>query len=439
MHHISIIGAGYVGLVTGTCLASLGLHVICYDTDVEKIDTLARGDLPIYEPDLQYLVANCIKNERLEFTHDLKMAVECSEIIFITVNTPTLDNYECDLTHVYEAVRGIAEHINGYKLIVSKSTVPVGTGKKIEQLLREILNASGNRISFDVVSNPEFLKEGSAVYDFINADRIVIGAENEFAANVMKEVYSDQILCGVTVLVTSLETAEMIKYAANSFLAAKISFINEMAAICELYDADVTQVAKGIGLDSRIGLQFLKPGLGFGGSCFSKDVRALAGISSKKGFRPVILDGILEINRQQTDRMVQKIKNAAGDLKGKNIAMLGAAFKAGTDDIRESPSLAVIKKLIENEASVSVYDPKALNTLKKWHPELKLRYCRNAYTACSKSDCIVLATEWPEFSSLDFARLKALVRKPVFLDLRNVYQPSYVKSFGFYYEGVGIK
>lgn len=439
MHHISIIGAGYVGLVTGACLAALGMHVICYDIDGEKIDTLSKGVLPIYEPDLQYLVTNCIKNKRLEFTKDLKVAVECSEIIFITVNTPTLDNSECDLTHVYEAVRGIAEHINGYKLIVSKSTVPVGTGRGIKQMLREMLNASGNRISFDVVSNPEFLKEGSAVYDFINSDRIVIGSENEFAANIMKEVYSDQIMCGVPVLVTNLETAEMIKYAANSFLAAKISFINEMAAICELCDADVTQVAKGIGLDSRIGLQFLKPGPGFGGSCFSKDVRALAGISAKMGFRPVILDSILEINRQQTDRMLQKIKNAVGELKSKNIAVLGVAFKPGTDDIRESPSLAVINKLVEDEASVSIYDPKALNVLRKTHPGLKLHYCRNPYTACAKSDCVVLATEWPEFADLDFVRLKTLVRRPVFLDLRNVYQPSYVKSFGFYYEGVGIK
>lgn len=437
---ISIIGTGYVGLVTGICLASLGMKVICYDTDAEKIAKLQKGIVPIYEPGLISLLRKCInQKDELVFTTELNTAVEQSDIIFITVNTPTLKDNTCDLQHVFEAARGIANYMTCYKVIVNKSTVPAGTGKKVKYEIRKVLNELNKQIDFDVVSNPEFLKEGSAVYDFINTERIVIGAESEHAVHLIKDVYKNQILCNVPVIVTSIETAEMIKYASNAFLATKISFINEMAAICELCDADITEVARGMGLDSRIGSQFLHPGPGFGGSCFPKDVRALAGLAVNQGYVPHILNSVLEANSRQIDRMVDKISGAMEGLEEREIAILGIAFKPETDDLRESPALAIIHSLLDKKALIRVYDPKALENLKKEHPSLNLKYCSDAYSACAYSDCIVLATDWKEFFDLDFKRLKATVRKPVFLDLRNVFEPSYVKSFGFYYEGVGRK
>lgn len=438
--NISIIGTGYVGLVTGICLASLGMKVICCDTDEEKIAKLQKGILPVYEPDLGSLLDNCMKHkDRLDFTTEMKRAVEHSDILFITVNTPTLKDNTCDLHHVFEVVRAIANHMTCYKVIVNKSTVPPGTGRKVKEELKKVLNERQKYFDFDIVSNPEFLKEGSAVYDFINAERIVIGAESEQAIKIIKEVYQDQISCNVPLLVTSIETAEMIKYASNAFLATKISFINEIAAICELCDADVTEVAQGMGLDSRIGRQFLHPGPGFGGSCFPKDVRALAGLAVKQGYTPNILNSVLEVNNRQADRMVKKISDTLGGLENREIAILGIAFKPETDDIRESPALSIIHSLLDKKASIRVYDPKALENLKKEYPSLNIKYCRDAYSACSHSDCIVLVTDWKEFSELNFKKLKSVVRKPIFLDLRNVYEPSYVKSYGFYYEGVGRK
>lgn len=438
--NISIIGTGYVGLVTGICLASLGMNVLCCDTDEEKIAMLRKGNLPIYEPDLGSLLDNCIKHkDRLDFTTDMKKTVEHSEVLFITVNTPTLEDSSCDLRHVFDVAKAIAEYMTCYKVIVNKSTVPPGTGKRVKEKIGKILNELNKQLDFDVVSNPEFLKEGSAVYDFINTERIVIGAESKHAVQLMKEVYNDQILYNIPLLVTSIETAEMIKYASNAFLATKISFINEIASICELCDADVIEVARGMGLDSRIGSQFLHPGPGFGGSCFPKDVRALAGLAMKQGYAPVILNSVLEFNSRQTDRMVKKISDALGGLENREIAILGIAFKPDTDDIRESPALSIIHSLLDKKASIRVYDPKALENLKKECPSLNLKYCRDTYSACAHSDCIVLATDWKEFSELDFKKLKSIVRKPVFLDLRNVYEPSYVKNAGFYYEGVGRK
>ncbi len=438
--NISIIGTGYVGLVTGVCLASLGMNVLCCDIDAGKIAQLQKGLLPIYEPGLGSLLSKCIKRKnRLVFTTQLKSAVEHSDVIFITVNTPTNEDNTCDLKHVFEVARGIANYMTCYKVIINKSTVPVGTGQKVKEEIRKVLAELNRPLDFDVVSNPEFLKEGSAVYDFINAERIVIGAESERAISLMKEAYYDQILCNIPLLVTSIETAEMIKYASNAFLAAKISFINEIAAICELYNADVTEVARGMGLDSRIGPQFLRPGPGFGGSCFPKDVRALTGMALKEGYTPYILKSILEMNNRQSDRMVEKISTAMGGLENRNVAMLGVAFKAETDDIRESPALSIIHSLLSKKAAVRVYDPKATKNLKKEQLGLPLKYCRTAYSACSHCDCIVLATDWKEFLELDFEKLRRIVRKAIFVDLRNMFDPSYIKSFGFYYEGVGRK
>lgn len=438
--NISIIGTGYVGLVTGACLASMGMNLVCCDADEEKIENLKKGILSIFEPCLESLVNNCSKIvKRLEFTTDMEKAVNHADILFITVNTPTRADDTCDLTHVFEVAREIARHMKSHKIIVNKSTVPVGAGQKVKKEIAQVLAEQNKPLGYDVVSNPEFLKEGSAVYDFINPERIVIGAENQSAAEAVKKVYEDQILYNIPVLVTSIETAEMIKYASNAFLASKISFINEIANICELCGADIQQVVKGMGLDSRIGAKFLSPGPGFGGSCFPKDVRALAGISREHGYTPEMLHGILNVNSRQKERMTEKIERALDGLEGRKIAILGLAFKPETDDIRESPSLAIISSLLEKKAVLKVYDPQAMPNMKKEYPHWDLKYCRDVYSACAHSDCIVLVTEWKELCRLDLKKLKSIVRKPVFLDLRNAYDPEAVKGFGFQYEGVGRK
>lgn len=437
--NISIIGTGYVGLVTGACLASLGMTVLCCDQDKNKIADLKKGILPIFEPCLKSLVAYYALRQRLFFTSDIKEAVSYSEVIFITVNTPTLEDNTSDTSHVFDAAREIAQHMTCYKVIVNKSTVPVGTGQKVKKEIKKKLMELNKKLDFDVVSNPEFLREGSAVEDFISPDRIVIGADNRRASDKIKEVYREQETGNIPVLLTDIETAEMIKYASNAFLATKISFINEIANVCELCDINVSMVAKGIGLDGRIGTKFLNPGPGFGGSCFPKDVRALTGLCREYGYIPHLLDSVLEVNKRQNTRMIQKIKSALGELEGRRLTILGLAFKPGTDDIRESPSLGILSALLNEKAVISVYDPQAMENMRKDHPEMDLLYCNDVYSACEQSDCIVLVTEWKEFTGLDLERIKSGMNNPVFLDLRNVYDPAYVKSFGFYYEGVGTK
>lgn len=437
--NISIIGTGYVGLVTGACLASLGMTVLCCDQDKNKIADLKKGILPIFEPCLKSLVAYYALRQRLFFTSDIKEAVSYSEVIFITVNTPTLEDNTSDTSHVFDAAREIAQHMTCYKVIVNKSTVPVGTGQKVKKEIKKKLMELNKKLDFDVVSNPEFLREGSAVEDFISPDRIVIGADNRRASDKIKEVYREQETGNIPVLLTDIETAEMIKYASNAFLATKISFINEIANVCELCDINVSMVAKGIGLDGRIGTKFLNPGPGFGGSCFPKDVRALTGLCREYGYIPHLLDSVLEVNKRQNTRMIQKIKSALGELEGRRLTILGLAFKPGTDDIRESPSLGILSALLNEKAVISVYDPQAMENMRKDHPEMDLLYCNDVYSACEQSDCIVLVTEWKEFTGLDLERIKSGMNNPVLLDLRNVYDPAYVKSFGFYYEGVGTK
>lgn len=440
MHRIAVIGAGYVGLVTGVCLASVGLPVHCCDIDAEKIAKLSKGVLPIYEPGLEDLISKCAESgTQLVFTTDLKKTVVNSDILFITVNTPTMENSRCDLTNVLKAAASIAQAMDDHKIIVMKSTVPVGTCRLVRQKIADELTRLGKDCDFDIVSNPEFLREGSAIDDFLSGDRVVIGADNKDAADTIKAIYTEYMKCGCPVFVTGLESAEMIKYASNAFLACKISFINEISVICEQCGADVADVSKGMGLDSRIGRQFLNPGPGFGGSCFPKDVRALAGTAEDYGLDPVLLRSILKVNSDQADRMIRKIEKAAGGLDGKTVSVLGVSFKPGTDDIRYSPSVAIIKELVPRNAEVRVYDPKALGNLKKENPDLTVHYCRNPYSTCRHSDCTVLATEWNEFGDLDFNRLKSIVRRPIFLDLRNMYSPDYVKKFGFYYEGIGRK
>lgn len=438
--NISIIGTGYVGLVTGACLASMGMDVLCCDNDEDKISKLIKGIIPIYEPCLEGLVNNCAKNSRrLDFSTDISKAVNHAEVIFITVNTPTKDDGKSDLGNLFKVSREIARHMEDYKIIVNKSTVPVGTGQKVKKEIEAILKERNKQIGFDVVSNPEFLKEGSAVYDFINPERIVIGAESEKASDIIKKVYEEQIMYSIPVITTSIETAEMIKYASNSILAAKISFINEIANICELCNADISIVAKGMGLDSRIGSQFLNAGPGFGGSCFPKDVKALAGTSMELGYTPLILNSTLEVNKRQKERMAAKIEKALDGLEGRKIAILGLAFKPETDDIRESPALSIIEYLLKKNAVIRIYDPQAIQNMQKEYPDWSLEYCTGVYTACSGCDCVVILTDWEEFGNLDFKKLKSVMANHIFLDFRNMYDPGYVKSYGFYYEGVGRK
>ncbi len=441
--NVSVIGTGYVGLVTGACLASLGMNVMCCDYDTVKIDKLKRGIMPIYEPGLIGVVGNCSK---LEFSSKMEDAVEHADIIFIAVNTPTTADNRCDTANVLEAARMIAREISSYTVVIIKSTVPVGTGLRVRNEIKRVLNERNSEIGFDVVSNPEFLREGSAVRDFMYPDRIVIGADNEKAANVTKEVYKYQISHKVPVLVTNKETAELIKYASNAFLAGKISFINEIADLCEQCGADVMEVAQGMGLDGRIGPQFLRPGPGFGGSCFPKDVRALIGMADDYGVEARIAGSVLDVNNDRIGRMTEKIAEATVGsdesggligLKGHIISVLGLAFKPETDDIRDSPAIAIIKELLLKEATVRVYDPQAMDNVRVQYPELEVTYCSDIITACTNCDCIVLATEWEQFGRLDLKELRQVVRSPVIIDLRNLYRPEQVRSYGFVYKGVG--
>jgi UDPglucose 6-dehydrogenase len=436
---IAVIGTGYVGLVSGSCLSEFGMNVICMDKDISKIKKLKNGIIPIYEPGLKDIVDKNVKAGRLSFTIDLKHSVENSEVIFIAVGTPPLEDGSADLQYVLSAAEEIAEHMNGYKVIVDKSTVPVGTGRKVKAKIQEVLNRRGVSFEFDVVSNPEFLREGAAVKDFTHPDRVVIGAESDIAKKIMKQIYNVLYLISVPFVITNLETAEMIKYASNAFLAAKITFINEMANICEAVGADVQHVSKAMGLDGRIGSKFLHPGPGYGGSCFPKDTQALAKIAREFGTKSSIIETVIEVNDEQKEIMIKKIKNKIGNIKDKKIALLGLSFKPETDDLRESPALYIGKRLMEKGAKVRVYDPVAMENCKNLYSECKFVYCNNEYEACENADILVLATEWNQFRSLNLLKIVNNMSNPVFLDLRNIYEPEYMKELGFIYEGVGRK
>jgi UDPglucose 6-dehydrogenase len=437
--NIAVIGTGYVGLVTGSCLAQLGMNVICMDIDEDKIEKLKNGIVSIYEPGLEEIIRENINSERLNFTTSIKEAVDHAKVIFIAVGTPPRQDDSADLQHVYQAAQEIAKHMQDYKVIVNKSTVPIGTGHLIKKEIENILQQRNTTFGFDVVSNPEFLREGTAVKDFLKPDRIVIGAESEISLNLMKKIYSVQIQLDIPIVVTNLETAEMVKYAANAFLATKISYINEIADMCDLCNADISVVSNAMGLDNRIGPKFLNPGPGYGGSCFPKDTKALVKIGKKLGYVPKIIESTVEVNDNQSMIMVDKIKNTIGSLQNKVITILGIAFKPETDDIREAPAINIIKILLENGVKIKAFDPEAMENAKKTHPELDIEYCSEVYSACEDSDCIVLITEWQDFMNLDFSKLKSIVRTPVFIDLRNAYKPSYVKNLGFLYKGVGRK
>jgi UDPglucose 6-dehydrogenase len=432
MMNICVIGTGYVGLVTGACLAEFGMSLICVDNDQEKINLLKQGTIPIYEPGLEGLVVKNMREGRLSFSTSIEEGVKSSLVVFIAVGTPSHEDGSADLRAAEEVAKEIGRSMNGYKVIVIKSTVPVGTARRLKKLIQD---HQTQPIPFDIVSNPEFQREGSAIEDFMRPDRVTIGAESEQAIAIMKDIYSALYLIETPFVITGLETAEMIKYAANAFLATKVSFINEIANLCERMGADVHHVAKAMGLDGRIGKKFLHPGPGYGGSCFPKDTRALSRMAQEKGYSFKILDSVIQVNEEQKKRMVVKIQEKVGDLRGKTIGILGLSFKPNTDDIRESSSMVIIGDLLAMGAKVKAFDPAAIDEAKAVLPEVE--YGRDPYDVAKGSDALVLATEWNQFRRLDLQRIKTLLKTPIFIDLRNVYDPDQMKRLGFNYCGVG--
>jgi len=428
---IAVIGTGYVGLVTGAGLADFGNDVICCDIDPNKIEALNNGLIPIYEPGLDTIVNRNVNEKRLRFTTDLPEAIRGSRAIFIAVGTPPKPDGSADLRYVEDVARTIAQHMNGPKLVITKSTVPIGTGRLIERILDE----SGNGHKGSVVSNPEFLREGSAIEDFLKPDRVVIGASDEESIALMKEIYAPLHSLEIPFVVTNVESSELIKYAANGFLATKISFINEVAVMCELLGADVQDVARGIGLDSRIGPKFLQAGPGFGGSCFPKDTSAVADIARQYGYEFEIIEAVLRVNKNIKQRMVGKVVDALGDVRGKTVAILGLAFKPETDDMRDSPTIPLIKGLQAMGAVIRAYDPGAIENSKKIFENVT--YCGDAYETADGADALVIATEWNEFRALKLERIKKLLKQPLIIDLRNVYDPQRMKAEGFTYISVG--
>lgn len=430
--HISVIGTGYVGLVTGACFAEFGVNVTCMDSDLRRIENLEKGVVPFYEPGIAELVAKGVKDGRLSFTTDIAKAVEKALVIFIAVGTPPRGDGSADLSYVEEVGKGIAQNMTGYKVIVTKSTVPVGTGEKLREVIQKTQTHTHR---FDIVANPEFLREGSAIEDFLRPNRVIIGAESEQAVAIMKDLYRPLYLIETPIVVTDIPTAELIKYASNAFLATKISFINEMANLCERLGANVQMVAKGMGLDNRIGSKFLHAGAGFGGSCFPKDLAALIQTGERVGYPVQVALAASKVNDNQRQRMVEKIRKAVGGLKGKTLGLLGLSFKPNTNDLREAPALAIGQELLKEGATIRAYDPIALaeacTTLTALKP------CKDAYDAAAGTDALIIMTEWNQFRSLDFERLKGVMKAPVLIDLRNVYDPDRVVSYGFRHISVG--
>jgi len=430
---IAVIGTGYVGLVTGAGLADFGNDVTCVDIDVTKIDALKQGKIPIYEPGLDKLVSKNVQEGRLSFTTDLATSIRAARAIFIAVGTPPRPDGSADLRYVEDVARAIAQHMNGPKLVITKSTVPIGTGRMIEGILRQ----AGNGYTASVLSNPEFLREGSAIEDFMKPDRVVIGASDKEAVELMKEIYAPLHSLEIPFVVTNVESSELIKYASNGFLATKISFINEIAVLCEKIGADVHDVAIGMGLDSRIGPKFLQAGPGFGGSCFPKDTLAVADIARQYDYNFQIIEAVLRVNHDIKERMVDKVADALGDPNGKTVSILGLAFKPETDDMRDSPTIPLITGLQKRGATIRAYDPQAMDNARTMFENVS--FCRDAYDAAKDATVLVIATEWNEFRALNLARLKSLVRQPLIVDLRNVYDPQRMKAEGFQYFSVGRK
>jgi UDPglucose 6-dehydrogenase len=429
---IAVVGTGYVGLVTGACFAEFGVDVTCVDISEEKIERLNAGVMPIYEPGLEQLVGKNVQAGRLRFTTDIKAAVEQALVILFAVGTPPNPDGSPDLGFVEAAAQSIADHMNGYKVIVTKSTVPIGTGQYLRKLISE---RQKKRVSFGIVSNPEFLREGAAINDFMRPDRVVIGTADEEAAAIMKDLYRPLYLIEAPFVITSLEAAELTKYAANAFLATKISFINEVANLCDKIGCDVHDVAKAMGMDRRIGGKFLHPGPGFGGSCFPKDTRALESVARQFDCDSLIVNAVIEVNQRQREAMVPKIEKLVGQLTDKKIAVLGLAFKPETDDIREAPSLDIIRGLVERGVKIHAYDPVAMSEAAKVLPQIE--YADDEYTAVKDAEALVFVTEWNQFRALDMRRIRDLMRHPRIADLRNLYDPEDMRALGFEYVGVG--
>ena len=430
---IGMVGTGYVGLVSGTCFAEFGIDVVCIDKDKSKIDRLKKGEIPIYEPGLDDLVARQVEAGRLSFTTDLKEAVKDADAVFIAVGTPSrADDGHADMTYVYEAAKEVAEVMEGYTLIVTKSTVPVGTAREVERIVRETRPDA----EFDVCSNPEFLREGAAINDFMRPDRVVIGTDSERAVEIMKTLYRPLYINETPMVVTTPETAETIKYAGNAFLATKITFINEIANLCEKTGANVQEVARGIGLDGRIGSKFLHAGPGYGGSCFPKDTLALTQIAQKYGAPQNIVETVIWVNAERQKSMADRVIEACGgDVKGLRIGILGVSFKPNTDDVRESPSLAIIPLLQEEGAKIAAYDPAAIEEAAKHLDDVE--WCNDAYEVAEGADALVIITEWNEFRGLDLDRLGESMKTRRLVDLRNIYKIPEVEGRGFHYVSVG--
>jgi len=431
--NICVIGTGYVGLVTGTCFAEFGVHVTCVDNDESKIAALHRGEIPIYEPGLDRMVAKNVAEGRLTFTTDLKEGVDSSLVVMIAVGTPPGEDGSADLQYVEQVARDVASVMDGYKLIVNKSTVPVGTARRVKEIMDEVLDGK-HRV--DIASNPEFLREGSAIEDCMRPNRVVIGVDDERARAILQDLYRPLYLIETPMVITNPETAELIKYSANAFLATKISFINECANLCERVGANVQDVAKGMGLDRRIGAKFLHAGPGYGGSCFPKDTLALTRIARDHDYKFEIVDSVVAVNERQKQLGLEAILAALGDHpEGKTVALLGLAFKPNTDDMREAPSIVIVRGLQAAGVRVRAYDPAAMETSKAEMDHVV--YCNDAYETTEGADCVALVTEWNVFRNLDLDRIKASLKTPTFVDLRNVYNPVRMVEAGFNYRSIG--
>ena len=428
---IGVIGTGYVGLVVGACLAENGNTVVCVDNDEDKIEALKRGEIPIYEPGIEEMLPRNVSEERLRFTTDLTDAVRESEILFVAVGTPQDEDGSADLSHVLSVAGAIGKAMNGWKIIVTKSTVPVGTTTRVREAI-----ARTTKHPFAVVSNPEFLKEGAAVDDFLKPDRVVIGTDDPKVEAIMRELYEPFVRTGHPILVMDHASAELTKYAANAMLATRISFMNEIANLCDKVGADVRQVRLGIGSDTRIGPSFLFPGIGYGGSCFPKDVKALLRTGQDAGCPLSVVEAVDEANNRQKAMLVPRVEKYLGGLSGKTIALWGLAFKPRTDDMREAPALVVVESLLAGGASVRVYDPKATTAARRILGE-RVEYCSRSYEAIEGADALIVVTEWGEFREPDFERMKTLMRRPAIFDGRNIYKPEHLRELGFHYEGIG--
>lgn len=436
--NIAIVGTGYVGLVSGTCFAEMGVNVTCVDIDSNKIERLLNGEIPIYEPGLDEMVKRNVEAGRLHFTTDLRNVLDDVEVVFSAVGTPPDEDGSADLKYVLAVAKTFGENINKYTILVTKSTVPVGTARKVKEAVKAELERRGVDVPFDVASNPEFLKEGAAIKDFMFPDRVVVGTESEQAKKVMSRLYKPFMLSGERMIFTDIPSAEMIKYAANSMLATRISFMNDIANLCELVGADVNMVRKGIGSDTRIGKKFLYPGCGYGGSCFPKDVKALIKTAEKNGYPMRVLKAVEEVNEKQKEILFDKLyKHFNGDLKGKTIAMWGLAFKPETDDMREAPALVLIKKLNEAGATVKVYDPVAMNECRRRLGDDAVVYCTDMYEAAIDADALLLVTEWNQFRMPSLPVLKKTMANPLIIDGRNIYDREYLEENGFTYTCIG--